>query len=249
MKHKTAKQSLIIAGILLFVVIVLSVMLLFTIVKTVDILTVTLILITTGLGIAFFKYIIGKLTLGVSLALFFVFFLSNPIFFAILILIVAISFFVWKGIVDIIVTRFHQFDRKMVLHVKDKDTQKYGRVQKRNWWTNENRLTQTYEWDDIHLVTWFGDTMIDLGNTYLLENNANIIVIHKGAGDVCIVVPVEIGVVLNHSTLKGNVLFENEEYYLTNEQLTVYSENYTSALRTVKIVTTVYLGNLEVIRV
>ncbi|WP_035053479.1 cell wall-active antibiotics response protein LiaF [Carnobacterium pleistocenium] len=119
---------------------------------------------------------------------------------------------------------------------------------KRNWLGNERIGSSIYEWDDINFSIFMGDTIIDLGNT-LLPKEESYILIRKGFGKTRILVPTGIGVMIEHSSVKGKVLFEGQCYMLENESIKMYSKQYESQARTIKIITSVIVGDLEVITI
>lgn len=119
---------------------------------------------------------------------------------------------------------------------------------KRNWIGNERIGSSIYEWDDINFSILMGDTIIDLGNT-ILPKDENYIVIRKGFGKTRILVPVGTGIMIEHSAIKGKISFEDHYYTLENESIKMYSKHYEDQARTLKIVTNVLVGDLEVIAI
>ncbi|UUV99024.1 cell wall-active antibiotics response protein LiaF [Vagococcus luciliae] len=123
-----------------------------------------------------------------------------------------------------------------------------GKRFKRPWIGSQRLGSDTYEWDDINFSVVIGDTIIDLGNT-LLPKEDNVVIIRKGFGRTRILVPTGIGVMLEHSSMRGAVHFDQEVYHLNNESLKLYSEDYDESTRRLKIITNTLFGDLEVIRV
>ncbi|WP_041556821.1 cell wall-active antibiotics response protein LiaF [Carnobacterium sp. 17-4] len=119
---------------------------------------------------------------------------------------------------------------------------------KRNWLGNERIGNSIYEWDDINFSIFMGDTIIDLGNT-ILPKNESYIVIRKGFGKTRVLVPNGIGIMIEHSAIKGKIAFEEQQYVLENESIKMYSKYYEDQARTLKIVTNVLVGDLEVIAI
>ena len=139
--------------------------------------------------------------------------------------------------------------KKQMIIVETTTTEsKNGRRFKRPWFANERIGTNVYEWDDININLFSGDTIIDLGNT-LLPKDDSIIIIRKGFGKTRILIPLGVAVVLEHSTFYGNVIFEDEKYQLKNESLKVFSNDFDSNNRRLKIITNSLVGDVEVIRV
>lgn len=125
---------------------------------------------------------------------------------------------------------------------------KNGKKIKYEWLGNTKIGDQVYEWDDINLSVLAGDTIIDLGNTFLPKSE-NFVVLRKGFGKTRILVPTGTGILLEHHTLNGKVIFEGETISLSNETLKIYSKDYDESTRKLKIITSVFLGDLEVISV
>lgn len=121
-----------------------------------------------------------------------------------------------------------------------------GKRKKQKWIGNSTTGTSIFEWNDINLSVFMGDTIIDLGNT-LLPNGENIILVRKGFGQTRIIVPAGVGVSLQQSAIQGSVIFNHEYYPLSNETFTIYSKDYATATRRVKIVSNTLFGDFEVI--
>ncbi|MCW6677326.1 cell wall-active antibiotics response protein LiaF [Aerococcaceae bacterium NML180378] len=103
-----------------------------------------------------------------------------------------------------------------------------------------------YEWDDINLVYFGGDSIIDLGNTLLPEQEC-IVMIRKGFGRTRIIVPNDIGIRLNISAISGKVMFEANEYTLVGENFRWETSGYLQANRKLRVILSVGFGNVEVI--
>lgn len=113
----------------------------------------------------------------------------------------------------------------------------------------DQRIGSTiYEWDDISLSLFSGDTIIDLGNT-LLPKKDNVILVRKFFGKTRILVPTGVELMVQHQALLGTVRYEDQEIELHNEEYTAYSEGYDESVRRIKIISQTGLGDLEVIRI
>lgn len=123
---------------------------------------------------------------------------------------------------------------------------KHAQITQDKWFDPTVVRDNSYTFQDIHDTSLIGDTTINLAQT-ILPDTQSVIVLHKGFGDIRILVPLEVGVSLSTHTLYGNVFFENEDYQLKNAKLTIFSNNYAVATKKIKIVTTVYIGNVEVV--
>lgn len=175
--------------------------------------------------------------------------ISSPIIW--IMLVFAVIFIGLKG-VEVSGVSFFQnapWHKKQMVMVETTETEpKNGRRFKRPWIGNQRIGSNIYEWDDINFTIISGDTIVDLGNT-LLPKTDNVILIRKGFGRTRILVPVGVGIVLEHSSLLGNVKFEGEFYRVKNESIKAYSEDYDESNRRLKIVTSTLMGDVEVIRI
>ncbi|MGY3749168.1 cell wall-active antibiotics response protein LiaF [Vagococcus acidifermentans] len=138
--------------------------------------------------------------------------------------------------------------KKMVIVNTTESDLKNGRRFKRKWFGNTRIGSNTYEWDDINMSILSGDTIVDLGNT-LLPKEDNVILIRKGLGRTRILVPTGIGIMLEHSSIAGDVVFQKKVYHLRNESIKIFSDDYDDAPRRLKIITNTLFGDIEVIRV
>lgn len=139
-------------------------------------------------------------------------------------------------------------EKDMIMVETAETTPKSGRRQKRDFIGHQKIGSHIFEWDDINFSIFMGDTIIDLGNTFLPKTESYI-VIRKGFGKTRILVPQGIGVMVEHSALKGNVLFEGQGYALLNESVKLYSRNFDKDNRKLKIITSSLVGDIEVITV
>jgi predicted membrane protein len=121
-------------------------------------------------------------------------------------------------------------------------------IEKCQWFGNQTFGDSAYEWDDININVIAGDTIVDLGNT-IIPANAGVVVIRKGLGRTRVLVPSGVGVHLEHTALAGNVTFEDKKHELKNEAVSIYSENYDDAARKLRILTTTFVGDIEVLYV
>lgn len=121
-----------------------------------------------------------------------------------------------------------------------------GKRRKQKWLGSEHIGEQVYEWNDINLSIFMGDSLIDLGNT-LLPDEENVILIRKGIGQTKVIVPMGVGVAIQHSVLQGNLTFDLENYRLSNEVITLHSKDFDTATRKIKIISNTLLGDFEVI--
>lgn len=139
-------------------------------------------------------------------------------------------------------------ENKTYISVQLKDPS-YRYYNERYNWLGTQRIGQkTFEWDDINISQFGGDTIIDLGNT-LLPNQENVVMIRKGVGRVRILVPYGVGIMLHHNAFFGKVTFHDDLFELKNETVKLYSDNYKNSVKKIKIISTIVVGTVEVIEV
>lgn len=189
-----------------------------------------------------FRLVVGCLAVFISL-------LNNPAVW--LMLVFGVLFIGLKGVelTGIDPTKNAFWKKKQIIIV---ETEAPGlhptKKERQNLFGNERIGNQVFEWDDININMISGDTIIDLGNT-ILPKKDNIIMVRKGFGRTRILVPVGIGIALEHSGFIGNMAFIGEQTPLRSEKITVYSEDYDTSERRIKILSSTLMGDVEVIRV
>jgi lia operon protein LiaF len=189
-----------------------------------------------------FQMILGSLVIFISLV-------NSPALW--LMVIFAILFIGLKGveISGLDLTKNAFWRKKQMIMVQTEQVKSHNSERtKQQLFGNQRIGTQVYEWDDINIAVFSGDTIIDLGNT-LLPKDDNIVIVRKGFGRTRLLVPVGVAISLEHATLFGNVLFEEEHLSLKNESIRIYSNDYDENPRRLKIITNILLGDIEVIRI
>lgn len=202
-------------------------------------------LLTFFVGFVLKTYLIGVILMILSLGLSVLFLTIQPMFIAVLLSIVAGGLAFYKYITVSVANSYHSKMQQLNYVVKS-EKDKHGKVTPQKWLPQVNNVNETFEWEDVNAMVLFGDTIMHLGKT-LLPEGENVLVLTKIYGDIRILLPLDVGVIVHHKTLKGNVFVEHEDYELTNSTLTIYSSNYGESKKTLKIVTTIYVGTLEVV--
>lgn len=106
-----------------------------------------------------------------------------------------------------------------------------------------------YEWNDINIQGIYGDTVIDLSNTVLPKGESTILVRHF-IGNVTVLVPYDIEVSVNHSSIAGaSTVFQHHDERVLNQTIIFQTPNYDESEQRVKLVTSMMVGNLEVKRI
>ncbi|MBS4762306.1 cell wall-active antibiotics response protein [Carnobacteriaceae bacterium zg-ZUI252] len=203
---------------------------------------VLLSVLSIGIGYLFKQHFFGKVLLAISLFIYIVLTSEHLYFFIALVALVICGSLLTKSMMAQTMRRMQN------LTIDNMPTQYHAQVTKDTWLDPSVSLDGSFSFEDIHDTSLIGDTVINLTQTILPDTNS-VIVLHKGFGDIRILVPLDVGVLLSCHTLYGNVLFEKEDYTLKNAKLTMYSNNYVTSSKKIKIVTTVYIGNVEVMYV
>mgnify|MGYP000888388678 CR=1 FL=1 len=118
----------------------------------------------------------------------------------------------------------------------------------RPWFGDYTIGQSVFEWDDVNITVLTGDTIIDLGKT-ILPKRDNVVMIRKGFGKTRLLVPIGIGVEINHSAMVGKVDFADHHADLRNETVRLYSDDFDTAPRRIRIFTSAIIGDLEVVPV
>ena len=211
-----------------------------------------------------FLFVLGIIFVGIAVQLKNRFIRTNGLFFGILMILLSVfsTWGIWLA-GSILIVYGLSYGRKLIkkylsddsewiwkkkryVSVKLKEPSDRFETQRQEWIGVQKIGKDTFEWDDINISQFMGDTIIDLGNT-ILPAKENVIVIRKGFGRVRILVPYGVGVMIHHHGFGGQVEFENQTYTLTNESIQLYSAGYNRSTKRVKIYTTIVAGNVEVI--
>lgn len=122
-----------------------------------------------------------------------------------------------------------------------------AKVQKHRWF-GDDRLTQEkiYAWEDVNYTKIYGNSVIDLSNT-VLPKGENIVIIRQGIGTVKILVPKEVTISLNVSSLMGKLSVGEDELFLRNESVIWQSEKFQPTSRKIKLAINILFGQVQVI--
>ena len=118
------------------------------------------------------------------------------------------------------------------------------------WFGNQETSDIVYEWNHVNIQTGLGHTIIDLSQTILPKGDA-VISIRGLVGNIQILVPYGVEVLIHHSVIAGRTqIFENRlEERLFNQILSYRTPDFDQAKQKVHITTAVIVGDLEVRRV
>lgn len=105
-----------------------------------------------------------------------------------------------------------------------------------------------YQWRDVNIHGGFGDRVIDLSNTVIPEEA--VISIRHFIGHIQIYVPYEVEVSVHHSVMFGQLsIFQQPEMKLFNQSVSFQTKHFQQGKPRVKIVTSIFSGDIEVKRI
>lgn len=112
----------------------------------------------------------------------------------------------------------------------------------------ERTTEPVYEWRDVNLYSLYGHKKIDLTRT-VLPNDTAIIAIRQLIGDIEIHVPYEVEVSIHHSSIFGRAhIFGDYHGRLMNQSLYYQTADYQNNGPRIKIITSLFSGDIEVKR-
>ena len=122
--------------------------------------------------------------------------------------------------------------------------------EKNRWFGNLHHFSsyQTCRFDDINLFRLMGKDTIHLEHV-ILSNHDNVIILRKLVGTTRIIVPVDVEVSLSVNSLYGYLtFFDQPKRALRNEQFHQETRDYLKSPKSVKILLTTMVGDVEVVR-
>ena len=122
--------------------------------------------------------------------------------------------------------------------------------EKNRWFGNLHHFSsyQTCRFDDINLFRLMGKDTIHLEHV-ILSNHDNVIILRKLVGTTRIIVPVDVEVSLSVNSLYGDLtFFDQPKLALRNEQFHQETRDYLKSPKSVKILLTTMVGDVEVVR-
>lgn len=116
---------------------------------------------------------------------------------------------------------------------------------KNQWFGTNYYESNQFAFDDINIIRLTGNDIINLTNV-IISDEINHIIIQKIYGPTKIIVPIDVVVKLDVSTIYGSVrCLDFAEYDLRNESIKLREET-GDAIKVVKIVVNVLVGDVEV---
>lgn len=206
-----------------------------------DLSSFILILVITLLALRF--YHLGSkndFLLTASLLLLFLIFMLNPYTIAAVLV----------GILYVMINHFAQVKKKNRYALLKLQEEGLDVTKKPHQWIGNNEYIETdsYAFDDINVIRLSGSDVINLSQVIVTGQN-NLVIIRKVYGPTKILVPVDVAVKLDVSSIYGNVrFFDSPEYDLRNESIKLI-DNKKDLTKSVKIIVNVIAGVVEVERV
>lgn len=121
---------------------------------------------------------------------------------------------------------------------------------KNRWFGNLHHFSsyQTCRFDDINLFRLMGKDTIHLEKV-ILTNHDNVIILRKIVGTTKIIVPVDVEISLSINSLYGDLTFlDQPKRALRNEHYHQETRDYLKNHKSVKLVLTTMVGDVEVVR-
>lgn len=206
-----------------------------------DLLSFILILVITLLALRF--YHLGSkndFLLTASLLLLFLIFMLNPYTIAAVLV----------GILYVMINHFAQVKKKNRYALLKLQEEGLNVTKQPHQWIGNNEYIETdsYAFDDINVIRISGSDVINLSQVIMVGQN-NHVIIRKVYGLTKILVPVDVAVKLDVSSIYGSVrFFDSPEYDLRNETIKL-ADSRQDLTKSVKIIVNVIAGIVEVERI
>ncbi|HEO3599326.1 TPA: transporter [Streptococcus agalactiae] len=177
--------------------------------------------------------------LTTSLLLLFLIFMLNPY------IIAAVVF----AVLYVLINHFSQVKKKnRYALIQFKNHQLDVKTTRNQWLGTDQHESDFYVFEDINIIRISGTDTIDLTNV-IVSGQDNVIIIQKVFGDTKVLVPLDVAVKADISSVYGSVqYFDFEEYDLRNESIKLSQEEEYYLLKRVKLVVNTIAGKVEVSR-
>ncbi|HEN6598470.1 TPA: transporter [Streptococcus agalactiae] len=177
--------------------------------------------------------------LTTSLLLLFLIFMLNPY------IIAAVVF----AVLYVLINHFSQVKKKnRYALIQFKNHQLDVKTTRNQWLGTDQYESDFYAFEDINIIRISGTDTIDLTNV-IVSGQDNVIIIQKVFGDTKVLVPLDVAVKADISSVYGSVqYFDFEEYDLRNESIKLSQEEEYYLLKRVKLVVNTIAGKVEVSR-
>ncbi|BDR56425.1 cell wall-active antibiotics response protein LiaF [Xylocopilactobacillus apis] len=106
-------------------------------------------------------------------------------------------------------------------------------------------IGNTFYWDDLNLLFFRGNYILDLGDT-ILPSNA-VMAVRCFWGKVRIIVPVGVGVFVDYAAYRGNFIFEQNKVALKNERVRYKKPKTDEFPQRINIYVNSFISTLEIV--
>ena len=110
-----------------------------------------------------------------------------------------------------------------------------------------DQIDKPYYFDDININRVVCDDIIDLETTSFIKEE-NTVLIRKFIGNTKIIVPQDMGLLVDFTSLRGEVELCGDVSFMNKERLRFKSDDYESQEKKLKLIVNVVYGNLTVVR-
>lgn len=177
--------------------------------------------------------------LTISFVLLFLVFMLNPYIIMSVIL----------GVVYVIANHFSQAkknNRYTLLRFREEEL--IAKPTRNQWIGKNSHDSDFHAFDDINVIRLTGSDTIDLSHV-IVTGKDNVVIIRKIFGPTKILVPIDVAVKLDVSSIYATVhYFDFEGYDLRNESLKLWQSENDNYLKAVKIIVNTIVGDVEVVR-
>ncbi|MCC9767471.1 cell wall-active antibiotics response protein, partial [Streptococcus agalactiae] len=153
------------------------------------------------------------------------------------------------AVLYVLINHFSQVKKKnRYALIQFKNHQLDVKTTRNQWLGTDQHESDFYAFEDINIIRISGTDTIDLTNV-IVSGQDNVIIIQKVFGDTKVLVPLDVAVKADISSVYGSVqYFDFEEYDLRNESIKLSQEEEYYLLKRVKLVVNTIAGKVEVSR-
>ncbi|UUX34046.1 cell wall-active antibiotics response protein LiaF [Fundicoccus culcitae] len=147
---------------------------------------------------------------------------------------------------EVLIHPFKQKERYLGIQLVRPQSEQRTLIKKQSLTNLVSQPQEVYPWDDINIIYLGGNSIIDLGNT-ILPKGESTVVVRKIFGKTRLIIPRDVGLRINVSSIRGNVKFESNVYPLVGENFQWVGANYDEAIRKMNVIVSQGMGDVEVI--
>ena len=181
----------------------------------------------------------GDFLLSASLLLLLFIFMLNPY----------IVLMVVFAVIYVVINHFSQVKKKNRYALVQFQDAFLTSKHERNQWIGSNvHESDSYAFDDINIIRMVGSDTIDLTQV-IVEGRDNVILIRKVFGPTTIIVPIDVAIKAEVSSIYGSIRYlDFDQYDLRNETISLFKDSDSKKVKRVKLVVNTLAGDVEVRR-